>query len=289
MVGHPINGDKSMAFKTILMVTGTDQGDQDLKLAADLCEETSAHLSVLALALAAPPPVGAYGAVISEGWLEERKADEQSLDERQRAVSAFLTARAISADVSSAYTETGSGSALVGERARYADMTLVGPEMLATETLKEKVLEGALFSSGKPLLLVPGGTKATLKPKRVMIAWDSRIEASRSVREARHLLVSAREVHLVLVDPIADEFHQGAEPGADAATYLARHGAKVTVERLPSGGRSVADVLRRHAVDTGADMLVMGAYGHSRLREFIFGGVTKSMLNEPPVPVLMAR
>lgn len=278
-----------MAFKTILMVTGTEQGDQDLKLAADLCEETGAHLSILALALAAPPPVGAYGAVISEGWLEERQEDEKRLDERKSAVSAFIASRAISADVSSAYTETGSGAALVGERARYADLTLVGPDLLSAGTLREKVLDGALFSSGKPLLMVPAGSKVTLKPKRVMVAWDSRIEASRAVREARHLLVSAREVHLVLVDPIADEFHQGAEPGADAATYLARHGAKVTVERLPSGGRSVADVLSRHAVDTGADLLVMGAYGHSRLRERIFGGVTKTMLTEPPVPVLMAR
>ena len=278
-----------MTFKTILMVTGTDQGDQDLKLAASLGEETGAHISILALALAAPPPVGAYGAVISDGWLEERQADEQRLEERQRAVSAFLASRAISADVSSVYTETGSGGTLVGERARYADLTLIGPEILAAGTLKEKVLDGALFSSGKPVLLIPEASKATLKPKRVMIAWDSRIEASRAVREARHLLVSANDVHLVLVDPIADAFHQGAEPGADAAAYLARHGARVTVERLPSGGRSVADVLSRHAVDMGADLLVMGAYGHSRLREFIFGGVTKSMLNKPPVPVLMAR
>jgi nucleotide-binding universal stress UspA family protein len=103
------------------------------------------------------------------------------------------------------------------------------------------------------------------------------------------LLVGADQVRLVLVDPVEGDLEQGAEPGADAATYLARHGAKVTVDRLPSQGRTVASVLSQHATDTAADLLVMGAYGHSRLRQRIFGGVTSAMIEEPPLPVLMAR
>ncbi|WP_353833965.1 universal stress protein [Mesorhizobium sp.] len=81
----------------------------------------------------------------------------------------------------------------------------------------------------------------------------------------------------------------GAEPGADVAAYLARHGVNVTVDRLPSLDHSVVDVLRRHALDIAADLMVMGAYGHSRLRERIFGGVTVSMLEDPSMPILMAR
>ncbi|MEP6195164.1 MAG: universal stress protein, partial [Nitratireductor sp.] len=103
------------------------------------------------------------------------------------------------------------------------------------------------------------------------------------------LIVGAKEVSLALVDPVAGNAVYGEEPGADLATYLSRHGAKVTVDRLPSQGRSVADILRRHATDKDAELMVMGAYGHSRLRERLFGGVTKSMLEQPPVPVLMAR
>lgn len=91
------------------------------------------------------------------------------------------------------------------------------------------------------------------------------------------------------MDPVEGEARFGAEPGADAATYLARCGAKVTVDRLPSEGNTVASVLRRHAVDCAAEMLVMGAYGHSRLRQRILGGVTRSMIDEPPLPILMAR
>ncbi|MBU0582469.1 MAG: universal stress protein [Alphaproteobacteria bacterium] len=278
-----------MTFKTILLVTGTEPANNDLKLAAGLCEEVGAHLSVLVLAMAAPPPVGAYGAVVSDSWLQERQADEEQLDKRVEAVRSFVADRALSADVTGQYVEMAAGASAVAERARYADLTLAGPDLLATGTLKEKTIDGALFSSGKPLLLVPANSNATLKPKRIMVAWDARIEAARAVHEARPLIAAADDVHLALVDPIADAYHQGAEPGADAAAYLARHGAKITVDRLPSGGRSVVEVLRRHAIDTSAEMIVMGGYGHSRLREWIFGGVTKSILSDPPLPVLMAR
>jgi nucleotide-binding universal stress UspA family protein len=103
------------------------------------------------------------------------------------------------------------------------------------------------------------------------------------------MLKGANEVHLVLVDPVKGEEYHGEEPGADAAAYLARHGVRVTIDRLPRMNRSVAEVLRQHALDTSADLMVMGAYGHSRLRERLFGGVTKSMLDESSVPILMAR
>lgn len=103
------------------------------------------------------------------------------------------------------------------------------------------------------------------------------------------MLVNADEVRLVLVDPVESESGHGSEPGADAAAFLARHGAKVAVDRLPSQGHSVAEILGRHAMDCAIDLMVMGGYGHSRMRERIFGGVTKSILEEPPVPVLMAR
>jgi nucleotide-binding universal stress UspA family protein len=279
----------AMTFKTLLTVTGPDLGDDDLKLAATLCEEIDAHLAVLVVALAAPPPIGRYAATISDDWLRERQADEKRLQQRVAAVSALLASEAVSSDVSSEYAEEASADDVIGRRARYADIVILGPEMLSRGSLKDKAIEGTLFSSGKPLLLIPKGSTLTFKPKRILVAWDSRIEASNAVGSALDLLKMADEVRLTLVDPIEGEYGQGEEPGADAATYLARHGAKVTVDRLPSQDRTVADVLRQHARDTAADLLVMGAYGHSRLRERIFGGVTRSMIDEPPLPTLMAR
>jgi nucleotide-binding universal stress UspA family protein len=278
-----------MAFKTLLAVTGPDLGDGDLKLAIALCEEIEAHLAVLVVALAAPPPIGEYAAVVSDAWLQERQADMDMLQKRTAVVTALLASSPVSSDVSSEYPEEAGADDVIGRRARYADVTLLGPELLSRGILKSKAIEGALFSSGKPLLLVPEGAAPTLKPKRMMVAWDSRIEASNAVARSLDLLSAADNVHLVLVDPLEGETGQGAEPGADLATYLARFGVKVTVDRVPSQGRTAAATLRQYAIDISADLLVMGAYGHSRLRERIFGGVTRSMIDEPPLPILMAR
>lgn len=278
-----------MKFKTILAVTGPDLGDSDLQKAAALCQENEAHLAVLVIALAAPPPIDAYAAVMSQVWIEERQADMDRLQQRAAAVTAYLAENAVSSDVSSEYQEEALADEAIGRRARYTDIVLLGPDLLSDPVLKGKVLEGALYSSGKPVLLAPAGSTPSLAPKRIMIAWDSRLEASNAVTSAMDLLSAADMVHVVLVDPIGDERGQGAEPGADIAAYLTRHGVKVTVDRLPSQGRTVADTLRQHAVDVSADLLVMGAYGHSRLRQRIFGGVTRSMVDAPPLPVLMAR
>lgn len=279
----------AMPFKTMLAVTGPGLGQDDLKLATSLCEAAGAHLSTLVVQIAAPPPMGDYAAMVSDAWFLERQEDQRRLADRRDEVTAYLAVSTVSADVTAEYPELAWSDEAIGRRGRYADLTLLGPDVLATETLRAKVIEGALFSSGKPLLLLPSGARATLTPKRILVAWDARLESSRAVREALDLLVEAADVRLVLVDPIEGETGHGAEPGSDAAAYLARHGVKVTVERLPREGHSVADVLRRRATDFDADMIVMGAYGHSRLRERILGGVTKSMLDQPPGPLFLAR
>lgn len=278
-----------MPFKSLLTVTGTRQDEADLKLVAGLCEEIDAHMSVLVLVLASPPSGGDYAAMVSPAWFEERQAEMQQLEKRTSIVSRMLSQSAVSADLSSDHPDEPWADEVVGRRARYTDLTVIGPELLATHALKKRVVEGALFWSGKPLLVVPEGAHPTLKPKRVLVAWDASLEASRAVRESLGILVGADEVHIVMVDPIEDERHHGEEPGADIAAYLARHGVKATVDRLPSSNQSVAAVVFQHATDTAAELLVMGAYGHSRLRERIFGGVTRSAIDHPRLPIFLAR
>jgi nucleotide-binding universal stress UspA family protein len=277
-----------MTFKVILSVTGVDHGETDLKVAAELCGQADAHLSFLVVGLAAPPPIGEYAAMISDAWLEERRADMERLDKRVEAVRNFRLANAPSADLESRYLETAFAHETIGRSARCTDLVIAGPELLSGDMLKSRVIEGVLFSSGRPLLLVPSGSRPTLRPKRVVVAWNSSLEASRAVHEAIGILEGAQQVHLAVIDPVSRE-GSGEEPGGDIAAFLIRHGARVVVDRLPGMGQKVEDVLRRHAIDTSAELLVMGAYGHSRLRERIFGGVTKSMLQETPMPILMAR
>jgi nucleotide-binding universal stress UspA family protein len=278
-----------MSIKTILAVTTPQSPDTDLEMAAELCAGDDIHLSVLVLSFAAPPPIGEYAAMVSDAWLQERQQDAARLEERQAHVSRFLQKSGTSGDVAVEYPEAAFADEAIGRRARYADLTLIGPAAIAEKALKAKIVEGALFSSGRPLLIVPARSKADLKPERVVVGWDGRVECSRAVRESLEILKTARAVHLVLVDPAEGEMAHGAEPGADAAAYLARHGIKVIVERLPLAGHTVAEVLSRRAADSGAGLVVMGGYGHSRLRERIFGGVTRAMIDDPKIPVLMAR
>lgn len=278
-----------MPFKTVLTVVGPQSRDGDLKLAIELCRREDAHLSVLALSHAAPSPAVDFSGVVSHAWVEQRQDELKELEARAAAAGEFLVASSAAGDVAIEYAEAAWADEAVGRRARYADLTLVGPEILADASLRRSVIDGALFHSGKPVLLSPKGANPTLKPRSAVVAWDTRIEATRALREALDLLVRAEEVRLVLVDPVRDEHHHGEEPGADAATFLARHGVNVSVDRLPSENMSVAEMLSRHARDHAAEVLIMGAYGHSRARQRIFGGVTQSMIDAPPLPIFMAR
>lgn len=277
-----------MRFKTILNVVGLEQSDADLILAQSLCEAENAHLAVLLSAITEPPPLG-EAAVGSDYWLEEQREQARQLRERMQHVEARLARADVSADIDIAHHEHAMIAQAVGRRARYTDLVLVGPELTADRRLLEVVLEGALFDSRRPVLLLPEDAKPTLRPRRALVAWSSTPEASRAVYEAAEILGEADEVRVVLVDPQTGTSGAGPEPGADVAAYLARHGAKVTVDRLPSAGKPVANVIRNHAVDVSAEMIVMGAYGHSRLRERFFGGVTRSMIETPPLPLFIAR
>lgn len=278
-----------MPFKTVLSAISVEQSDGDVRLAIDLCRQIDAHLAVLVISIAVPPPASEYAAVVTEAWLQDRQAEIEQLRARVKEVAAILAESGLSADVDGEYVERGWTDDMVGRRGRYADVTLIGPELCGDEDLKIMVLKGSLYESQIPVLLIPDAAGATLQPKRVMLAWDGGPEATRAAREAIPLLTGAEDVRLTMIDPRATEDGLGIEPGTDLAAYLAHHGAKVTIDRLPSEGRPIAETLRRHAVDVAADMIVMGAYGHSRLRQRIFGGVTRSMIEEADLPVFMAR
>ena len=161
--------------------------------------------------------------------------------------------------------------------------------MLADETLKQQTVAGTLFASERPVMVLPAQGQPTLKPRTVLLAWDSSREAARAAYDMRSLLAAAASVSVTMVDPVATWRGNGDEPGADIAAYLVRQGANVTVERLASAGRPVSAVLAQHAGDIKADLVVMGAYHHTRFRQRLLGGVTSSMLDMPVLPVLMSR
>ncbi|MER9751581.1 universal stress protein [Mesorhizobium sp. M0140] len=293
-----------MAFKKILGVTGADHSDQDVAIAARLCAEVGAYLSVLIISppplLMSPPLIGSpppLGGGIPE-WSRHRAhhiaAQEQfsqdmaNLEKTSREIHKVLRATWRCYDVDTEHCDKAGVGDAVRQRALCTDLTIVGPALLNETSLGPLVINGSLFDTGKPVFVVPEGAEATLSPRRVLVGWDSRVEASRSIREALHLLAGAEEVRVAVVDPEATCTGNGAEPGADIAAYLTRHGARVWVDRLASRGKPVATVLAQHAIDTSADVIVMGAYGSRWLRERLSGSVIRWIVGTP-LPLFLAR
>ncbi|MBB5575925.1 MULTISPECIES: universal stress protein [Rhizobium] len=278
-----------MRYKTILAPVGVNQFQEDIKNAIAVGQSAGAHLAVTVVALAAPPPVGGYAEIISAAWLEERQGDLAKLADQVEIAKDMLEASGLSYDVQDLYTEFAWADEDIAKRALYADLTLVGRQAAQDQDLCKRILDGALFQSPTPVLFNPVDRIPNLTPRSVLIAWDSRMEAARAVQQALPMLQTAGEVHVTLIDPIATESNSGEEPGADIATYLARHGVSVAVDVVSGGGRTVDETLKQHAVDVAAELVVMGAYSHSRLREIIFGGVTQAMLETAKLPIFWSH
>ena len=148
--------------------------------------------------------------------------------------------------------------------------------------------DGVLIAAGVPVLVVPDGWEGNAIGDRVVIGWNESPEARRAISGAMAIIVGAKLATVLVINPGLTPQH-GAEPGADIASYLARHGAHVEVDRADSSDDSIAETMLRYAVDHGADLLVLGAYSHARWREVLFGGTTKSLMKEMPVPVLISN
>lgn len=170
--------------------------------------------------------------------------------------------------------------------ARHADATIVPqPDRRAVGEIGA-LAENLVMESGRPVLIVPGAGAYSGQAKHVVCAWNGTRESARALADALPLLRRAEKVSILSVDP------RGAEkrlPGADIALHLARHGVTAEATTTYADGIGVGDALLSRIADLGADMLVMGAYSHSRAREAVFGGATRDVLDRMTVPVLMSH
>jgi nucleotide-binding universal stress UspA family protein len=171
--------------------------------------------------------------------------------------------------------------------ARRFDLSIVGQAEPEASAVEEIIAEAALFESGRPVIIVPYIQKAPLKLDNVMVCWDGSRSAARAIADALPLLAKAGRVEVVIVTN--ERGKQDEVAGADMGAHLARHGLNVDVRRTALGDADVGDILLSHAADAGSDLIVMGGYGHSRLREFVLGGVTRSIVRSMTAPVLMAH
>jgi nucleotide-binding universal stress UspA family protein len=175
--------------------------------------------------------------------------------------------------------------------ARYADLTILGQSNPDNDDIPliRPPPERVALASGRPVLVVPYAGHFKSVGRRVLVAWNASSEAARAVADAMPLLASADAVNILAVDPKPSRDGHGEVPGADIALHLARHGVTAQIERTVSAGVPIGEVLLSRAADLSADLLVMGAYGHSRVRELLLGGATRSILASMTIPVLMSH
>lgn len=177
----------------------------------------------------------------------------------------------------------------VAHRARFSDLVVLPrPYGEGRGAEAEPIVEAAMFEGHAPVLVVPDNRAPMKQPRTALIGWNESVEAMRAIRLAMPFLRAAELVRIVVIDP-PQHGPDRSDPGGLLSQMLSRHGVKVEIDVLSKTMTRVSDILNRHAADTDADMIVMGAYGHSRFREAILGGATRNMLEQATVPVFMAH
>jgi len=274
-------------IKDMVVNLGLGANDPASDFAISVADAFEAHVLGVAFVYDPVIPGSVMGGIPPEFIESQRRESENKV---QQAIARF---EQVAKRVGVAYeTRTLNASIAgaadrLGHLARRFDLAIVGQPERERAAAAEVVDEGVLFDSGRPVIFVPYIQKSGLKLDRVMLCWDGSRAATRAINDAMPFLEKAKQVELVIVASKAGKANELT--GADMGQHLARHGLKVEVKRITSPDIDVTSTILSYAADSSADMIVMGGYGHSRLREFILGGVTRGLLETMTVPTLMSH
>jgi nucleotide-binding universal stress UspA family protein len=274
-------------IKDIIVSLSLGPRDAAGDFAVSVAEAFDAHLLGVACAYEPIIPGTVMGGIPPE-FIDRQRAETEKL--ARAAVAKFEQAtkrEGLSAEAYSFNASISEAGDRIARMARRFDLAIVGQGERDKGTAEEVQAESLLFDSGRPVLVVPYIQKLGLKLDRVMVCWDGSRPATRAIADAMPFLKKTKLVEVVIV---ASEAGKNDEvPGADLGQHLARHDLKLEVKRITSPDVDVANTVLSYAADTQADLIVMGGYGHSRLREFVLGGVTQSILDSMTVPTLMSH
>lgn len=279
-----------MRYKDLLaLVLDAQADDIVLKAAEALSNRLNGRVSVTALTALPDEPLAYEPSVVAGVWAEllgqarsEAAADRQRLEAR---IGGFVTpcelrfAEALARDL----------GRVAAVHARYADLAILrrpGPDV---GDPRHDLAEGVLFHSGRPALIVPpdwAGGPIGAKP---LLAWDASRQATRALADAMPLLPDGAAFSVVTVDAKPKAFGHGDQPGANIAGHLSRKGFTADIRNLDGLGRSAAETLLTEARAMGCDLIIMGGYGHARIRELMFGGATRDLLETADVPLLLSH
>jgi nucleotide-binding universal stress UspA family protein len=280
-----------MAYKTVLIsLNEIARLDALLDIASSLAKDHDAHLVGLYVipAPAVYPAVGPY--VVPEVFDGlTRYFEEQAKGTRDKFEAAvarsglsgeWLDVKAVAPVISETVCEAG----------RAADVIVVSEiDRDGKNGVELDFVENLVLGCGRPVVVVPRRAASVLDAKTIVCGYNGSKESARAVHEAIPILKRADDVRLVWVDPAKDGIGPKEVPAADMAIGLGRHGIKVTAEAMPTNGQNPGEALMQKATDLGAGLVVMGAYGHSRIREFVLGGATRYALNCMTVPIFMSH
>jgi nucleotide-binding universal stress UspA family protein len=281
-----------MSYKDLLVGLDSDASARErIEIAAALAERFAAHLvGLYPLPMPeAPRHFGYYDPALLNPFFEELRARARDAADKTREVFEHIASLH---GVSAEWREIPEGAdADPAVHARYADLAILGqldPDSGEPDMIRPRP-EQVTLASGRPILVVPYAGNFPNLGRRVVIGWNASREAARAVNDAMPLLTAAEIVSILTIDPREGPRAHGELPGADISLHLARHGVKAEIERAVSPDLPVGEALLSRAADLGADLLVMGAYGHSRARELLLGGATRSLLRSMTLPVLMSH
>ena len=258
--------------------------DYALSLAAQHEAHVRGHMAGLWTAVAATTFADVPASLIDS---EQREAEHQALQARM----VFEEAARLAGVSCESHVITGDSAIVVDAftmGARVSDLTVVAQDEPESSGLRSLLIESTLFDSGRPVLIVPYVFRGAFAARRVLVAWDHSRAAARALHDALPLIRKAEFVQIVTVERGGRGRDETDVPSADVGAHLARHGLTVDIHRIPGEEVTVADALLSYAVDSDADLLVMGGYQHSRLREMLLGGTTRGGLQSATVPVLMS-
>lgn len=280
-----------MSYKTLLAhVADPTRIERLLKAAIPLARSMDAHLVGLSVL---PPYVVMPGGETSGAsiTIDEHRIAYQS--EMRQLKESFLTATAgqtFPSEWREADSVFESVSSVVLDHGRSVDLMIASqqdPKWSYSHLMEDNVR--IAMQAGRPLLLVPNAGELRLPAKRVTVAWNARREAVRAVFDALPMLQAADSVNVLWINPEREKHLAGDLPGDEICMTLARHGVKCEASSATAIGADVGPELLRQATAYGSDLIVMGCYGHSRLREFILGGVSRHVLAAAQIPVLLSH
>jgi nucleotide-binding universal stress UspA family protein len=279
------------AFKDLFVPLLRGAGDAAaLDAAVALAGPRGAHLSVLVTMESPMPMITDWGMVpaeVNEDLIEEARAASAALAASARA---RLAREALLSEVRVADAMLLWSEQTAALQARHADLSVIGgPDPKDTRPRFALTFKSLLLDSGRPVLMVPLGAKVEAVPRHIALAWKPTREATRALHDVLPLLARGTRVDVLMVDPLVAEGAHGEQPGADIARHLARHGLEARVIAMPREGRSVGEALLAQVRESGAEWLVMGGYGHTRLREYVLGGCTRTVVGGARVPVFFSH